>query len=65
MSEDQKPKSRRGFAGMSLEKRRAIAAMGGASVPPEKRTYSVNRDLAQEAGRVGGSRGKKAPEGEG
>lgn len=48
-------KSRRGFAAMSPEKRREIAAKGGAAVPAEKRSFSQNRDLAVSAGRVGGS----------
>ena len=46
--------SKRGFAGMTPEKRREIAAKGGKSVPKEKRAYSVNRDLASEAGKKGG-----------
>ncbi|HQT53584.1 MAG TPA: general stress protein [Phenylobacterium sp.] len=50
-----KPKSRRGFAAMSPEKRREIAIKGGSSVPAEKRSFSVNRDLATNAGRKGGS----------
>ena len=48
------PKAIRGFAAMSLEKRRAIARKGGASVPSEKRSFAKNRDLAVEAGRKGG-----------
>ncbi|WP_454717995.1 general stress protein [Caulobacter segnis] len=52
---DTPSKSKRGFAAMSPEKRREIAAKGGASVPAEKRSFSQNRDLATRAGRVGGS----------
>jgi general stress protein YciG len=52
-SSDQ-PKSKRGFASMSQERRRAIASMGGKSVPTEKRSFSRRRDLASEAGRKGG-----------
>lgn len=48
---DKKPK---GFARMSPEKRREIAARGGANLPPEKRSFSVNRALAAAAGRKGG-----------
>lgn len=48
-------KSKRGFAAMSPDKRREIAAKGGASVPAEKRSFSQNRDLAASAGRIGGS----------
>lgn len=49
------PKSKRGFAVMSPERRREIAAKGGASVPAEKRSFSQDRNLAASAGRVGGS----------
>jgi uncharacterized protein len=48
-------KSKRGFAAMSPERRREIAAKGGAAVPPEKRSFSKSRDLAAKAGRSGGS----------
>ena len=47
-------KARRGFAAMSLEKRTEIARKGGASVPSDKRSFSVSRDLASSAGRKGG-----------
>jgi general stress protein YciG len=50
-----RPKAKRGFAAMSPEKQRAIAAKGGASIPAHKRSFSVNRDLAAEAGRKGGT----------
>jgi len=42
---------------------RAIASMGGRSVPKEKRAFSTNLDLAAEAGRKGGLHvsGKTAP----
>lgn len=48
-------KSRRGFAAMDPEKRRAIARKGGASVPSEKRSFTKNRELAVTAGSKGGS----------
>jgi len=48
-----KPKQRRGFACMTPEKRREIAAKGGASTPSEKRSFSRNASLASEAGRKG------------
>lgn len=44
----------RGFAGMSKEKRTAIARKGGSSVPAAKRSFAKNRDLAASAGRKGG-----------
>jgi general stress protein YciG len=46
--------SKRGFASISVEKRREIASKGGRSVPAEKRSFSQNRNLATEAGRKGG-----------
>lgn len=53
MSERQK--QRRGFAAMSPEKRREIAAKGGANVPAHKRAFSRDRELASIAGSTGGS----------
>ena len=47
--------SRRGFAAMDPERRREIARSGGASVPKEKRSFAMDRDLAAKAGRKGGS----------
>jgi uncharacterized protein len=52
--EQQKPKSKRGFASMDPEKQRAIASKGGKSVPDDKRSYSQNHELAAAAGRKGG-----------
>ena len=46
--------SRRGFASMDPEKRRAIASKGGRSVPKESRGFSRDPALAAEAGRKGG-----------
>ena len=48
-----KPKAMRGFAAMSPEKRTAIARLGGAAVPEDKRSFSQNRDLAARAGTLG------------
>lgn len=47
-------KKKRGFASMSVEKRRAIASMGGKNVPGDKRSFSQDRTLAATAGRKGG-----------
>lgn len=47
-------KSNRGFASMDRERQRAIASKGGHGVPPEKRSFSKNRELAAQAGRKGG-----------
>ncbi|MBV8576111.1 MAG: hypothetical protein JOZ58_13890 [Acetobacteraceae bacterium] len=44
----------RGFASMDPAKQREIASKGGSSVPPEKRPFSQNHQLAAEAGRKGG-----------
>ncbi len=52
--------SKRGFASISVEKRREIASKGGKSVPAEKRSFSQNRNLATEAGRKGGSTSHKS-----
>lgn len=53
-----KPKSKRGFAAMDPEKLRAIAKLGGRSVPDDKRSFSQNRELASSAGRLGGENSK-------
>jgi general stress protein YciG len=52
--EPTKPKIRKGLAALSPERRRAIASMGGKSVPKEKRTFARNRAAASEAGKKGG-----------
>jgi general stress protein YciG len=54
MTDTSKPKSRRGFAAMDPEKQREIARRGGAAVPPDKRSFSQDSDLASAAGRKGG-----------
>jgi general stress protein YciG len=51
---DPKPKGKRGFASMTPERRKEIAAMGGRAVPADKRGFSVHNKLAVEAGRKGG-----------
>ena len=50
-----RPKLRRGFGAMDPEKRRAIAAKGGASVPAEKRSFARDQKLAMRAGAIGGA----------
>jgi general stress protein YciG len=47
-------KARRGFACMTPERRREIAAKGGASVAAANRSFSRDRDLSASAGRIGG-----------
>ena len=46
--------SKRGFASMDAARQREIASKGGKSVPAEKRSFSLDRELASEAGRKGG-----------
>ena len=46
--------SKRGFAGMTLERRQEIARLGGKAVPASKRAFSVNKNLAKTAGSKGG-----------
>jgi general stress protein YciG len=53
-SDFKKMKKRTGFASMETEKQRAIASMGGKAIPPEKRSFSQDRELASRAGRKGG-----------
>ena len=57
----EKPKLKRGFAAMSPERRTEIARMGGASIPAEKRAFSLNKQLAQDAGRKGGTISTRKP----
>ena len=52
--------SKRGFASMNPEKQREIASKGGRSVPSEKRSFALNRDLASNAGRKGGQMSGRA-----
>ena len=52
--ENQKPKSKRGFAAMDPELQKQIASKGGRSVAPEKRSFALNKELASDAGRKGG-----------
>ncbi len=49
-----KPRSKRGFASISPERRREIASMGGKSIPAQNRAFARQRELAAEAGRKGG-----------
>lgn len=46
---------KRGFAAMTPAQRSAISRKGGASVPAEKRSFSLNQALARTAGTKGGS----------
>lgn len=53
----------RGFASLSPERRREISQMGGKAVPAHKRTYSLDRVKASEAGRKGGMIRQHGPDG--
>jgi general stress protein YciG len=53
-NDEQKGTSNRGFASMDRAKQRQIASKGGQSVPPEKRSFSQDPQLAAQAGRKGG-----------
>ena len=54
------PPRPRSFAAMSPEKRREIAAKGGASLAPEKRSFARDPARARAAGQKGGlSRGER------
>ena len=44
----------KGFASMTPERRREVAAKGGRSVKAENRMFSKDRKLASEAGAKGG-----------
>lgn len=46
--------SNRGFASMNETRQREIASKGGQSVPPEKRSFSRDPELARSAGSKGG-----------
>lgn len=50
---------KRGFAAMTAEKRAEISRKGGASVPAEKRSFSLSSALARTAGAKGGAVSKR------
>ena len=53
--EEQKEKQRRGFASMDLEKRRAIAKLGGIAAHKQGTAHEWTTREAQVAGKKGGS----------
>lgn len=57
--EEVKPKKLRGFAAMSVEKRKAAAARGGANVKLQDRAFYKNAELAARAGSLGGKKSRK------
>jgi len=52
---------KRGFAAIDPERHKEIASLGGKAIPPEKRAFSLNRELAAAAGRKGGKGKRKLP----
>ncbi|KAA5610961.1 KGG domain-containing protein [Rhodovastum atsumiense] len=54
MPEETGRRGRQGFASMDAARQREIASKGGSSVPPEKRPFARNHELAARAGRKGG-----------
>lgn len=54
MTDPIKPKRKMGFSAMDPEAQRALARKGGASIKPENRAFSRNRELAKAAGKLGG-----------
>lgn len=62
MADDTQPKKPRGFAAMSPERHREVAAKGGRSVEPQERSFSRDHGLAARAGRIGGE-AKPKPKG--
>lgn len=53
-------KSRRGFAGMTAERRREIAAAGGRAAHSRGTAHEFTSETAKEAGRKGGRAKKRA-----
>jgi len=54
-----KPKSRRGFASLSKEKRRAIASQGGLTAHIQGKAHTWTKAEATAAGRIGGHRSSR------
>jgi general stress protein YciG len=52
--DDTKPKSNKGFASMTPERRKELASKGGRAVKAENRSFSRDKNLAREAGKKGG-----------
>ncbi len=51
---ESKPKQRRGFAAMSPEKQKSIAALGGRASHAAGTGHEWNSEAARAAGRIGG-----------
>jgi general stress protein YciG len=54
MSTNQPLKSKRGFASMTPEKRKAIASLGGRKAHQAGTAFKFTKELARAAGRIGG-----------
>jgi uncharacterized protein len=53
------PKSKRGFASMTKEKRRAISSQGGISEHEQGKAHTWTKAEASVAGRVGGRKSSR------
>jgi len=53
------PKSTRGFASMTKEKRRAIASQGGICAHEQGKAHTWTKEEASAAGRKGGRRSSR------
>jgi general stress protein YciG len=56
MTDEQQPKSRRGFATMDTAQQRAIASKGGKAAHAKGTAHTFTAAEAQAAGRIGGSK---------
>jgi uncharacterized protein len=54
-TEQNQPKSRRGFASLSPERQREIASMGGKKAHEKGTAHQFTSEEAQRAGRAGGA----------
>lgn len=54
-STEEKPKSKRGFAAMSPEKQKEIAARGGKKAHEKGRAHTFTSEEAKQAGAKGGT----------
>ena len=58
---DAPKKKPQGFASLSPERRKEVAASGGAAVPSHKRSFAQSPSLAASAGAKGGAISKRRP----
>ena len=58
---EEQPKKRQGFAALTLEKRKEIAASGGRKAQLNGYAHRWTREQAREAGRKGGAISRRGP----